>query len=109
MMTVWGLAAALIAVLAEVLYRKMPDTSALAWLELVWLWIPLQLAIGFCVFRLLTSPGTTLLNAFVVFAFSTAFVRLLVSLFVLNEEVTRGAWAAFALLIVARFVQHYWR
>jgi hypothetical protein len=103
----WGLAAALPAVAAEYLYRTWPvDTP---WWHGLWMWLPLQLSIGYCIFRLVTVPGTSsLLDAFVVWAFSTTIMRVAVSVLVLGETVKGGTWFALALLTLAQVAKTFW-
>ena len=101
---VWGFGAALPAVTAEYLYRTLPGP----WLSHLYLWVPLQLAIGYAVYRLVTIPHTTLIDAFVVFAFSTTFLRVFVSVAVLGDPVKGGTWFALGLLIMARIAQTFW-
>ena len=102
--TLWGLTAAIPAVLAEYLYRTLPGP----WWTHLWLWLPMQLTIGYAVYRLVTIPQTSLLDAFVVFAFSTTFMRVVVTVVFLGDIVRPGTWVALGLLIVARAVQAYW-
>lgn len=100
----WGLAAALPAVLAEYLYRTVQGP----WWHYLWAWVPIQLTIGYCIYRLVTTPGTTLLDAFVVWAFSTTAMRVFVSVLVLHDDVKPGTWFALGLLVMARIAQSYW-
>jgi type IV secretory pathway VirB6-like protein len=105
-MALWGLGAAIPAVLAEYIYRIWPDDKP--WIHGLPLWIVLQLAIGYCIFRLVSAPGNTLLDAFVIWAFSTTFMRVAVSVFVLGETVKGGTWFALGLLIMAKIAQSWW-
>jgi multidrug transporter EmrE-like cation transporter len=100
----WGLAAAVPAVLAEYLYRTLQGS----WLSHIYLWIPLQLSIGYCIFRLVTIPNTTLLDAFAVWAFSTIFMRVAISTLFLHDPVKGGTWFALGLIIMARVAQAFW-
>lgn len=100
----WGLAAAIPAVFAEYLYRTITGS----WWTYLWIWTPLQLTIGYSVYRLVTIPHTTLLDAFVVFAFSTTAMRVVVSVVVLGDEVVQGTWIALGLVILARVAQTWW-
>ena len=100
----WGLAAALPAVFAEYLYRTWTGS----WLSGLWMWIPLQLAIGYCIYRLVTIPNTTLLDAFVIWAFSTTFMRVIISTLILHDDIKAGTWFALALLLMARVAQTFW-
>lgn len=102
--TLWGLAAAVPAVTAEYLYRTVQGP----WWHHLWLWTPMQLAIGYSVYRLVTIPQTSLLDAFVVFAFSTTALRVFVTVVVLGDPVKGGTWFALALLILARIAQTWW-
>lgn len=102
--TLWGLAAAVPAVTAEYLYRTLPGP----WWTYLWIWVPMQLTIGYCVYRLTTIPGTPLMDAFVVWAFSTTFIRVFISAFVLGDNVKGGTWFALGLLVMARIAQSFW-
>jgi hypothetical protein len=102
--TLWGLAAAVPAVLAEYLYRTLPGP----WHHYLYLWVPMQLTIGYCIYRLVTIPGTPLMDAFIVWAFSTTFIRVALSVFVLHDVVKGGTWFALALLVLARVAQSFW-
>jgi hypothetical protein len=104
--TVWGLAAAFPAVLAELCYRKWPVEWP--WWYGLPAWIPMQLAIGYCIFRLVSVPSTTLLDAFVVWAFSTTAMRVAVSTLILGETIKGGTLFALGLLIMARVAQSFW-
>lgn len=103
-MTLWGLAAGVAAVSAEVLYRTLPGP----WHHYLYLWLPLQMTIGYAVYRLVTMPHTSLIDAFVVFAFSTTLLRVMASLFVLGDTVRTGTWVALGLVILARVAQAAW-
>ena len=100
----WGLAAALPAVTAEYLYRTLKGD----WIDHIYLWVPLQLAIGYCIFRLVTVPNTTLLDAFVVWAFSTTLMRVFISVAILGDPIKGGTWFALGLLLMARIAQSFW-
>jgi hypothetical protein len=102
--TLWGLAAAVPAVLAEYLYRTLPGS----WLSHLYLWVPIQLTIGYCIFRLVTVPNTPLMDAFVVWAFSTTFMRVAISILILRDQVKGGTWFALGLLVMARIAQSFW-
>jgi multidrug transporter EmrE-like cation transporter len=102
--TLWALAAAVPAVAAEYLYRKLPGP----WLQYWWLWTPIALSVSYCICQLVRQPSTSLLDAFVVWAFSTTFMRVLVSTLVLGETIKGGTWFALALLMMARVAQTFW-
>lgn len=100
----WGLAAAVPAVLAEYLYRTLHGS----WLSHLYLWLPLQLSIGYCIFRLVTIPQTTLMDAFAIWAFSTIAMRVAISVLVLGDPVKAGTWFAVCLILMARVAQTFW-
>lgn len=105
----WGLLAGIPAVTAEYLYRLMASGTITApWWKMLPLWLPIQLCIGYCIYRMVSIPNTTLLDAFVVWAFSTTFLRVVISIVILGETVKGGTWFALALLIMARVAQVFW-
>lgn len=104
----WGLAAALPAVTAEYLYRVLPLAGPYGWVKYLWLWVPLQLAIGYCIFRLVTIPNTTLMDSFAIWAFSTIAMRVVISVVFLHDPVKPGTWFALALILMARIAQTFW-
>lgn len=106
----FGLAAAIPAVLAEYLYRTLPGTDGSfgGWLKYIWIWIPFQLAIGFFIYKLVNVPNTTLLDAFIVWAFATTFMRVLMTVFILGDPVKGGTWFALALLVLANVAKTFW-
>lgn len=102
--TLWGLGAAIPAVLAEYLYKTLPGP----WWHYLWIWMPFQLTIGYCIYRLVTIPNTALLDAFVVWAFSTTFMRVFISVVLLHDHIKGGTWFALGLLFMARVAQVFW-
>jgi multidrug transporter EmrE-like cation transporter len=102
----WGLLAAVPAVLAEYLYRKWDPATP--WWHGLYMWVPIQLAIGYGIYRLVTVPNTTLLDAFVVWALATTSMRVFVSVVVLGDPVKGGTWFALALLVLAKVAQTFW-
>jgi len=100
----WGLTAAIPAVFAEYLYRTLPGP----WWHYIHIWMILQLIIGYSIYRLVTVPQTALLDAFVVWAFSTTIMRVVVSVFILGDVIKSGTWVALGLLIAARLAQTFW-
>lgn len=101
--TWFGLGAALPAVLCEWLYRVLPGP----WSSYLYLWVPLGLAISYCISQLVRMPNTSLVDAFIVFAFSTAVMRIVLTTVVLGDTVKAVTWIALGLLILARVVQAY--
>jgi len=104
----WGLAAAVPAVSAEYLYRTLPMTGPYGWAKYLWIWIPFQLTIGYCIYRLVTIPQTTLMDAFAIWAFSTIAMRVCISVALLNDPVKPGTWFALGLILMARIAQTFW-
>lgn len=108
--TWYAIGAAIPAVLAEYLYRKLPglNGTAGAWVQYIYIWVPLQLSIGFFIYKLVQVPNTSLLDAFVVWAFSTTFMRVIITVFLLGDTVKGGTWYALGLLTMARIAQSFW-
>lgn len=102
---IWGLGAGLPAVVAEYLYRTLPGS----WFSHLYIWLPIQLLIGYSIYRLVNSPGVTLLDSLVVFAFCTASFRLFTSIVLLDDTIRTGTWIAFGLVMLANLVKVYWR
>lgn len=97
--------AAVCAVGAEYLYRTLPGS----WLSNLWVWVPLQLGIGFAIYKLVTTPGTPLVGALIVWSFAVMGLRVLVSCVILKDVVPLGTWIALGLMIAARVAQSTWR
>jgi hypothetical protein len=56
-----------------------------------------------------TVPNSgSLLDAFIFWAFSTTFLRVIVTTLVLQQTVQGGTWFALALLCMARVSQTFW-
>lgn len=106
MSSLWAFAGAAAAVLLEYLYRSMPASSF--W-NLWWAVIPANILISYTVYRLVTTPGATLIDAFIVWSFSTIALRVVVTIFLLDDIVRPGTWVALGLLLVARCAQTFWR
>lgn len=106
----YGLAAAIPAVLAEYLYRTLPGTdgSVHGWAKYLYIWIPIQLSIGFFIYKLVSIPNTSLLDAFVIWAFSTTAIRVLITVVFLGDNVKAGTWFALGLLVMANIAKTFW-
>ena len=100
----WGLGAGIPAVAMEYLYRTLPGPYH----HYLWIWMPSSIFISYCIYRLVTSPGTSLLDAMVVWAMCTALLRIVVTLY-LGDVIRPGTWIAFGLVITATLVKSYWR
>lgn len=100
----WGLTAGIPAVLLEYLYRTLPGP----WLGNWWFWAPLGALIQYSIYRLVTSPGVSLLDALVVFAGCTALGRI-VATYMLGDSIRVATWVAFGFVMMANFVRAYWR
>lgn len=103
----WGLAAGVPAVVLEWLYRSQGAQGAY-WYELWWAIIPCQALISYSIWRLVTTPGQSLIDAFVVFALATTSLRVFLTVAVFHDKVGNGTWFALALLILARVAQTSW-
>lgn len=103
--TVWGLAAAVPAVILEYLFRRLEGP----WHSYWYIFIPAACFINYAVCQLVRQPGLNLIDAFIVFAFSTMLSRALLSVFVLGDHVGPGTWFALALLLMARIAQVGWK
>lgn len=101
----YGLLAGVPAIVAEWLYKVWEGP----WWTGLWLWVPLQLTIGYSIYRLVNIPGISILEAFVVFAACTAAFRIVLSVLILHQEVSTGAWIAFGLIVLANLVRTFWR
>ena len=103
----WGLGAAVPAVTAEFIYRKWP--ADWPWYWGLPAWIPIQLSIGYCIFRLVSDKAAgSLLDAFVIWAFATTFMRVFISIVLLGDQIKGGTWFALGLLIMAKIAQTFW-
>lgn len=103
--TLWSLLAAVPAVWAEYLYRTM----ARPWWHYLWLWVPLQLFIGYSIYKIVTFPGQPLVGALIVWSFAIIGLRVFTTVFLLHDKVPPGTWAALGLMVVARIVQTVWK
>lgn len=101
----FSLLAAVAAIGLEYLYRTRTES----WLASLWLYMPLAVVVNYSIYRLVTLPGQPLLGALIMWSFATIFMRALVSLFLLNDKMTPGLWAAVSLMIVARILQGVWK
>jgi len=101
---IWALLAAVIAVAAEYLYRTLPGP----WWHYLWIWTPFQLMIGYSIYKLVTLQSGSLLDAFIVWAFSTTAMRVAITVLVLRDQVKGGTWFALGLLVMARIAQSFW-
>jgi hypothetical protein len=98
--------AAIIAIGLEYTYRTMPAPWSSG--PHFVLFMALQTVIGICIYKIVTTPHTSLIAAFIVWACATIVLRVIVTL-ILKDPVSPGTWAALALLVTARIVQHFWR
>jgi hypothetical protein len=103
----FGLAAGVLAVSAEWCY-KQPWAVDGPWIKYVWVWLPMQLGIGYCIYRLVNLPGTNLLDAFIVFAFCTALLRIIVASAILGQTIPIQSWIGFGLVLSATLVKTFW-
>lgn len=97
----WSLLAAILAVGAEYLYRTLEGP----WWTHLYLWIPIQLTIGYSIYKLVNTPGTPLLGALIMWSFAVIATRVFVSLALLHDKVPAGTWVAVGLMAAARVAQ----
>jgi hypothetical protein len=105
MSVLFSLLAACSAIGAEYLYRTLRGP----WWRYLWLWTPMQLLTGYCIYRLVTVPGAPLVGALILWSFATIGVRTALSYFILHDRIPAGTWAALGLMVVARALQTYWK
>lgn len=107
MITFWSLLGAMFAVGVETTYKMLPApwTNTGHFI----LWVAVQLALAFCVYKVVSTPGMSLIGSFIVWSCSICTLRVLVTLFIIHEPVSKGTWGALALLLCARVVQHFWK
>lgn len=101
----WGLVAAIPAVALEWGYRVYPGES---WFDHWYLWLLPTPIISYGIYNLVRLPNTSLIDAFVIWAFSTTAMRVFVSTVLLGDNVKGGTWFALGLLIMARIAQTFW-
>lgn len=104
----FGSVAAIAAVTAEWAYKQEWVTSV-PWWHHLHLWVPLQLLIGYCIYRLVNLPEINLLDAFIVFALCTALLRIIIATAVLHQHIPVQSWVGFALVLSATLVKTFWR
>lgn len=104
-LTVWSILGGIVAIFAEYLYRRLPGP----WHHYIYLWIPIQLFIGYVVCKIVQSPGTSLIAAFITWSVATLACRVLLTVFILHDKVTPGTWAGLGLLVCARIIQQVWK
>lgn len=103
--TLWSLTAAVPVMITEYMFR----TQQTDWLHNLHYYLPMQLMVSYCVYRLITEPGVSLIEAFVVWAITTTVTRVILSYFILGDVITPGTWFAVALIIMAKVAQNFWR
>ena len=103
--TLWSIAAALIAVGLEYLYRVLPGP----WWHYLWIWIPCSTVISYSIYTLVTQPGVPLFAALIIWSLAVIFTRVFVTIALLHDHVSPGNWAALACLLAARIAQVVWK
>jgi hypothetical protein len=66
------------------------------------------MVIGYCVYRMVNAPGANLIDAFIVFAFCTAVLRIIVATALLRQTIPVQSWIAFGLVLAATCVKTFW-
>lgn len=100
----WSAIGGFIAIAIETVYRGT-DKSWLSLLPVIG--VP-ALLINFCVYQSI-KHSTSLLGAFIAFSFTTLTLRLLSSLLVLHDPISKGTWAAFGLMVIAQVLKTFWK
>lgn len=103
--TFWSLLAIIPVIVTEYMFRTVPG----GWFGNLHYYLPMQLLVSYCVYRLVTMPGMSLVEAFVIWAISTSVARVILSVFVLHDHVSNGTWMALALILVAKLAQSIWK
>jgi hypothetical protein len=103
--TLWSIAAAIPVLITEYLFR----TQTGGWLANLHYYLPLQMAVSYCVYRLVTEPDTSLVEAFVAWAVCTTIGRVILSTLVLHDDIKAGTWFALGLILMAKVAQSFWR
>lgn len=97
----WGFIAGLSAVIQEYGYKTLSG----GWVSQLPIILPVQLIISYAIYRLVTMPNTSLLDAFIVFAFFTTTLRVLATVLILDETVRLGTWVALGFVVLAKVAQ----
>jgi multidrug transporter EmrE-like cation transporter len=100
----WSAAAAVVAVAMEYFFRRGQWTW---WQMAPFLLLP-AMFVNYAVYRVLRG-SENLLTGFIVWSMASVASRTFVSLVLLRERVSKGSWAAFALLLAAQVVKKLWR
>ena len=96
----YALVAGMCAVALETMFRK----SNLHYLQLLWLTIPVQVVLGYCIWVIFTR-SEYLFSGAVIFSTGTAVARILATYLVLKETPSVHALVAFGLIMLAQFVK----
>ena len=96
----YALGAGICAVTLEVVFRK----SDLHYFQLLFLTIPLQIILGYAVWKVFTQ-SEHLLSGAIIFTLGTATSRLIASFFILKEFPPTQTLIAFGLIILAQLVR----
>jgi hypothetical protein len=97
---IWGFISAFLAASLETFFRY----TKVSWISLLPITIIPILFLNYSLFRLLRTSDN-IISAFVVFGMCSISLRVLSSVLILKDPVSRGTWAAVAIIIVAQFVK----
>lgn len=97
----WGFITGVAAVVCEVVFRKYNGVGYLTLLP--YITIP-AIVINYGIFKLMTY-SSHFLEAFIVFSFSTATLRILCSNVILHEPVTIQLFIAYTFLVAAQIIK----
>lgn len=101
----WSVVSAMCAVFMEYLYRVLPG----GWLRWAWVYLPFAMVISYSIHKLVTTPGTPLIGALVLWSLCIMGSRITVTVLVLHDKVSTGTWVAVTLMIIGRFAQTFWK
>lgn len=100
MIYLWGVLAAVAAVILEGLYARTPRFLSLWWILLL-----LQPVIAYSIYRMVQS-STSIVGAVVVFGFATLCLRTGMSLY-LGQTISAGTWVAVVLVFLAQIARRF--
>ena len=99
----WAIPGSILILGLEGLFR-----SGWHWDEYWWLFIPLALAVNYCVYRtVIGSP--TYLTGIIIFPLLNSVGRIVISLLILEEPLTKGNLAAASALLGGAIIGRVWR
>lgn len=98
---IYGFLSAILAVMLETFFRSVKETS---YLNLLPITLLPAVGINYCIYKMVIY-AKTYLEAFIVFPFCTATLRLFVSFFILTEPVSSQILFAYGLIVLAQIIK----